>query len=404
MEPLRRVISALAVLGAVAGCIIWLAPGCKEDVTQALDTAVARDVGQGNCADAAPNSWRVEDIGAAATVDAGGSKLTTFNSIWGVSEQEIFAVGRHGRIVRYDGVAWKTQQSKTSEHLTAVWGTSPKDVWAVGYNMTVLHYDGNQWQPMPVPIAAVKNFDGGGPDATAGLLKQNLWGVWSGGKLVSDAVWAVGDNGTVLHFDPKSKIWTGKIKVTAAGSATEIQDQLNDVWGASPTKVYIVGHFGTILTGSKNGLAKMAIDPGTTKDLIGVWGRRSSEIYAVGTGGTVLQLRGGSTWKGIKGAPKQVLRAIWGPSNTNAVTYIAGWDGTLLRMSGGPGFAKGAKFDPFYCIVPNTRLEDVWGTLVPGQVPEAGLGPDAGPVPDAGLPPVPSAWVVGAAGTILHGP
>ena len=116
----------------------------------------------------------------------------------------------------------------------------------------------------------------------------------------------------------------------------------------------------------------------------------------MGNTGTILRYTGGTTWAPVKGAPKQVLRAIWGPKNNSKLTYVVGWDGTLFQLSGGPTFQSGATVDPFYCVVPERRLEGIWGTLVPPPPPDSGV--------DIGNTLVPAAWVVGASGTMISGP
>jgi hypothetical protein len=369
------------------------------------------------------NNWTPQVHGDAAKIGDSGT-LANLLGIWGASESEIYAVGSEGTVIFYDGQNWNKQATPTSAFLTAVWGTAANDVWAVGFDGTVIHYDGTGWFDHSPPLAVFHTADGGPPTGDAGdLLRRNLWGVWATGTPgTTNVLYAVGNDGAVIHFDGNLKIWSDKIPVTADGAPMRVQDDLNAVWGTGPNRVYIVGDFGTILEGGKNGLAVQ--NTGVTKDLHGVWGTSNNNVYAVGTGGTILH-RGGS-WRRIEGAPKQVLRGIWGPSNNLRVTYIVGWDGTLLRMTGGPGFSQGANFDPFYCIVPGHRLEGIWGTILPMDPVDAGpppppppdlgatdadLGPaDYRPPPpdlpldDAGIPWLPAVWVAGASGMVVSGP
>ena len=68
--------------------------------------------------------------------------------------------------------------------LQDVWGISASDVWAVGSNGTILHYNGTtSWSNIP------SSFTG----AT-----QQLSGLW--GNSASD-VWAVGASGTIFHYN-----------------------------------------------------------------------------------------------------------------------------------------------------------------------------------------------------------
>jgi len=395
--------SAVLALALILLPVILAVQGCEEK-TEAPDSGIVRpDVSVSRtCGDVGVYNWSATSQQVAAVGDAG--ELATLFGVWGASEKAVWAVGNHGMVMFYDGKQWTRQKTPTTETLTSVWGVTEKDVWAVGFAGTVIHFDGTQWQDHSPPLLVFHTADGGPPTGDAGaLIRRNLWGVWATGQTATTALYAVGDNGTVIYFDGALKLWSDKIPVTANGNAVKIQDQLNAVWGTGANSIYIVGNFGTVLEGSKAGLTLQLT--GTTKDLNGVWGRGGGNVYAVGTNGTILHRSGG--WQEITGAPKQVLRGIWGPSNNSSITYIIGWDGTLLRMTG-----NGTQFDPYYCIIPGRRLEGIWGTLVPITMFDAGTTQppvgDAGPpdlsLVDTGIPQVPLMWVVGASGMVVVGP
>src|SRR6266550_1543677 len=98
---------------------------------------------------------------------------------------------------------WSSASSGTTQHLNGIWGTSATDVWAVGDAGTILHYNGTSWSSVP-----------------SGTF-QFLDGVW--GSSASD-VWAVGDNGTILHFNGTT--WSS----AAVGTTLNL---LGSVWGSS---------------------------------------------------------------------------------------------------------------------------------------------------------------------------
>src|SRR5262249_14744882 len=58
--------------------------------------------------------------------------------LWGSSQNDIFAVGKGGTILHYDGSTWTTEPSSTTVDLRAVWGASG-EVFAVGAGGTILH-------------------------------------------------------------------------------------------------------------------------------------------------------------------------------------------------------------------------------------------------------------------------
>lgn len=84
-----------------------------------------------NLAGPAPTTtptWHVQDTGV------------PFNSVWGSSGSDVFAVGYGGAILHYGGSAWKPMASRTGVRLVSVWGSSGSNVYAVGDLGTILHY------------------------------------------------------------------------------------------------------------------------------------------------------------------------------------------------------------------------------------------------------------------------
>jgi hypothetical protein len=71
------------------------------------------------------------------TIEVEGRDLL---DVWAALPTDVFAVGRYGTVLYFDGVSWRKQQAPTTEDLCAVWGSSPTDVFAVGYG-TIVHYD-----------------------------------------------------------------------------------------------------------------------------------------------------------------------------------------------------------------------------------------------------------------------
>lgn len=53
-------------------------------------------------------------------------------SIWGTDDNNVWAVGDAGTVLKWDGKAWTAQSLMTNASLSAVWGTDAKNVWVVG--------------------------------------------------------------------------------------------------------------------------------------------------------------------------------------------------------------------------------------------------------------------------------
>ena len=67
--------------------------------------------------------------------------------VWGSGPADVYAVGRPGLLLHYDGSAWELQDASRQDTLTAVWGSGPGDVWVCGFHGLIMHSTGNgQWQ------------------------------------------------------------------------------------------------------------------------------------------------------------------------------------------------------------------------------------------------------------------
>jgi len=118
---------------------------------------------------------------------------------------------------------WTWQNSlPQGDGLAGVWGSSGSDVFAVGWDGTILHYDGSSWSSMS--------------SGTSNGLAE----VW--GSSGSD-VFAVGSWGTIVHYDGSS--WSSM--------SSDTSHRLEGVWGSSGSDVFAVGNYGTILHYSGGG-------------------------------------------------------------------------------------------------------------------------------------------------------
>lgn len=277
------------------------------------------------------------------------------NAVWGASASEVYAVGDNGTILRYDGAAWTSQVSPTTEQLwgvwgfgsmpaecalshcaaasarayavgergtifrltgadtwttdtsgtaealSAVWGASPRDVFAVGAAGTILHFD-SAWVTM------------------ASGTTRNLRAVWG---TSSANVYAVGGGGAILHYDGTQ--WAEESSVTSA--------LLTGIWGAGPDEIYVSAADGSVLRGDGTTWATVVRD--TTTQLYVVWGASSREVYAAGSGGVVL-LWDGSAWTRVPTSTAATLRSLWGTSESPV--HAVGAGGALAAAARGGAF------------------------------------------------------------------
>ncbi|NLO24355.1 MAG: hypothetical protein GX116_08525 [Fibrobacter sp.] len=64
-----------------------------------------------------------------------------------LSENEGWAVGTTGRIIKYDGKTWSPVESTVDTELLAVHFLAPDFGFATGKNSTILFFDGQSWTP-----------------------------------------------------------------------------------------------------------------------------------------------------------------------------------------------------------------------------------------------------------------
>lgn len=120
-------------------------------------------------------------------------------------EAGVFVVGDDGVIFYYDGADWTRQAAPAPVPIHALWGRSRDDLWAVGWMGQILHHDGRDWRHMQGC-----EVDGAGKYASS-LANTPLFAI-TGGE--DGRAWAVGDRGTILHYDGAT--WHAEVSGTRA--------------------------------------------------------------------------------------------------------------------------------------------------------------------------------------------
>ena len=62
----------------------------------------------------------------------------TLRGLWVSGASDVWAVGQAGTILHWDGSAWTSVPSGTTNGLLGVWGSGASDVWAVGERGAIL--------------------------------------------------------------------------------------------------------------------------------------------------------------------------------------------------------------------------------------------------------------------------
>lgn len=181
---------------------------------------------------------------------------------------------------------------------------------------------------------------------------NDLWGA------EPTSVFAVGPEGLIAYFGGAS--WTQQ--------QSPVKGDLNGLWGFGPKDAVAVGDGGAIARFDGTGWKQVA-QTATTADLFDVWGASPGDIWAVGFY-TMLRWDG-ATWATVPatlGSTAKSWTAIWGADKDHA--WAVGSFGQISKWNGAKWVAEASGT--------SQTLRGVWGS-----------GPD-------------DVWVVGDGGTVVH--
>lgn len=217
----------------------------------------------------------------------------------------------------------------TREDLFAIWGRSAQDIFAVGWNGTILHYDGTSWiretTTATVPLTDVH-----------GLLRAGE------APAPGDPVFAVGWGGTVLSRG-EDGTWSPLSVLDVMGTATAtLGDDLFGVFVGSEDSALAVGDKGRVLgwDGSNwqrlrffvpGEFSGLPIEPlGVLK---GLWSENGSSYVITGSGGAAYRSTGGfQAFEALDTRVNEPLRGAWGVAG--GPVFAVGLDGIILRFAG----------------------------------------------------------------------
>ena len=254
------------------------------------------------------------------------------NGIWGAGANNVFAVGKDGTIMLWDGSKWGAMTNTEKDDLFAAWGNTTK-VWAVGNNGDV-YWDGSTWTKGSSASTSY-NFlavDGGQTNlyavGTTNYVRYksqtststswssiSLSSLLSGKSLRAIRVFsdsealAVGDNGVIVQCTASctsSSNW----KAMTSG----VTSHLNAVWASSNNDIYAVGLDGTVLHYDGTQWSKKNL--GTSTYFYGVWGSGASDVWVVGhpmfkTDESIFHYDG-TSWTKSPPPKTSFLNAVWG--------------------------------------------------------------------------------------------
>lgn len=236
--------------------------------------------------------------------------------------------------------SWQMVSSPTTNNLNSVFMLTLSNGWAVGEHGTILHYDGSSWSTVTSPTG------------------NNLQSVF---MLNSNDGWAVGNAGTILHW--AGSAWSTVTSPTARNLYSIF------ILNYNPDGAMIVGASGTVLFWS--GASWHVQAPQTANDLFSAFMFSPSDAYVVGDNGTFLSWNGTLPWTNLNSdnVTLNTLRSIQFGGFVDG--YAVGSTGTIVHLQD----------DNPLDVVSTLSVNDLASVFM--------LGTNDG-------------WAVGQTGTILH--
>lgn len=253
------------------------------------------------------------------TSDAGASwamtnNLISYENLYGigfdVASSTGWIGGAAGNLIKSTdgGEIWASQTSGTTNAIFGICALSSSTAWLVGVNGMIK-----------------KTIDGGATwtSQTSGLSNLAIYDI----KFIdaSNGI-CVADGGKILRTTNGGTNWTSVTSGTT--------NLLRNIYYASSSVIYVVGHSGTILKSTDGGVTWATQTSGTTNSLIGVAFTSTTLGFACGLNGMLLKTtNGGTSWSSIAtGVTAHIGKIVFTSVNNG---WIVGNSGTILRTKNG---------------------------------------------------------------------
>ena len=191
------------------------------------------------------------------------SGTTGYRGIFGISSNNITAVGNGGLVAHWNGSAWSFQTRTGTGNLRAVWGgVTTQNYYAVADDGTAyINPAGAGWRSL-------------------GFSPANSKGLTSVFGTAPTNIWAGGNSGVVYRLSSGT---TFNLPAATTGALTNF----HGTWVTSPTDSYLVGDGGSVLHFDGSNWLPLAVP--VTSAFRAIFGTAAQNVYVAGDNGVVLQ-------------------------------------------------------------------------------------------------------------------
>ena len=266
--------------------------------------------------------------------------------LWGDAEDALFAVGADGLILRFNGIGWYAQTSKTPETLRAVHGRASDDVWAVGDAGALTRWDGLSWELVQGPLTDLRAVAtaAGQPVWVAGDVRVHRYDDASGEWSVEGPPWVQGVRGLALRVDDGATD-EGQLAAAAAAGRVVVRDgagawhlhqapeseagaahgAMNDVAWLDADSWIAVGERGLVMMGGiEAASAPTVVNVGSDETFTAVTVTDAGRVHIVGDNGVAIAGQDG-VWV-VEEIPDYRARAeaVFAPPGSDRVRVVGG--------------------------------------------------------------------------------
>ncbi len=264
--------------------------------------------------------------------------------MWGVAEDQVFAAGDGGSMIRFDGSRWSAMDSGTGEALTGLWAASSEDLWAAG-GAGVRRFDGTRWTTVPgvdpepdarAWIAGTGPSDvwlSGGRDGAVRRYDGARWStIYAGDPGGPHPLWVDRTAATIATTDEAKQLTVRSWYGAGAGPPLARGGLWTDAWAARSGEWIAIGtdEAGAPSARHSDGLIVPFDEP-----LIDLAGLRPDRAYAAGQSGTIYAWNG-SAWSISRPFTGAISASVWGAATGDVYALIrtAKVPARLLHLDG----------------------------------------------------------------------
>ena len=221
------------------------------------------------------------------------------NNIWGDNDN-LFVVGDEGTLLSFENNQWVSAYTSINGNLTGIWGNG-KTFFAAGPNGVLLEKTGDEWISQNTIISGIMPVYFGGYEERMYMISESSAYEYTNGDWIplsglNDMPLMTDINGSE-HICPVLIGKNNSIHYKSNKDWNKIQIDLSTQLNASIGKnnaMYVVGDNGTILRSdaSADALTFYKMTSTTEEKLNDVWALSENNVFAVGDNGTFLQYSG----------------------------------------------------------------------------------------------------------------